>query len=174
MDPPKLHRFYERNPVMAAMTTAPKNQHKIPPRPRNIHDLGVILNSKRRRNLHPMRGVGGAWIDRDRSGTYDPKLQRATPPSTPPIRVKRVRRPSRARSPARHFRRVGYNLPISFKFTSNDALAYLRSITPGPCRSRSNSRERLVSDSLSHSEDDTRRRSRRKTRKPTRLAKTTR
>lgn len=107
-----------------------------------LRDLGVILNNKRRATRHvPIRGAGTAWIDQDDSGTYDPKKDRATP--TPPLTRSRRRRRARTYgeddgsvTPSPRTRRsrsqVGYRSSIVFYFTSEKALNYLRSITPGP------------------------------------------
>jgi hypothetical protein len=170
--PNDLHRissYVGRSPtiaIKAADTELDGSYREL--RPCNVQALGIILSSRRRKHHQPMRGVGGAWLDQDKSGTYDPKLQAATPPAR---RIKRARRFNGTACPSRSFRRKGYSLPMSFKFTSNRALSFLRSITPGPYTPHSTSNDDGLSVAFSDSEEETRRRSRRKIKKPSRLAR---
>lgn len=144
-----------------------------PPRPlsRTLKNLGVILNSKRIRKYAPMRGLASGRLDFDQTGTYDPKLLRATPPRTPPPprvkRTKTVGEISEGNEKTRKYRRVGYNYPMVMKFTTEKALKYLRSITPGPYPSKSTSANEEASSY--DSDEDTRRHSRRKLRQPKRF-----
>ena len=122
----------------------------------DLRNLGVILNNRRRAATQhvTLRGAGAAWIDQDDSGTYDPKKERATPPATPIAPRQRSRTlqdedeneasSSKARKP---HRRIGYRSILTFSFTSNKALDYLRSIPPGPYDSQSPTPDAELSDS---------------------------
>jgi hypothetical protein len=127
--------------------------------PRNIRELGILLNRKRRAAIQSTaRGAATAWIDQDESGTYDPKRKRATPPECAPKKVKRQRLPEEFDDenghpkPRRHYHPVGYGFPMAFVFKSEKALNYLRSITPGPFGSPSSSADDELSDSSTDSD----------------------
>ena len=152
-----------RNPVAPpVMPTEDSYFSEAPtcPRPFDLRNLGVILNNKRRATQHvAIRGAGTAWIDQDDSGTYDPTKERATPPATPPRRRKRPRitesgddlpRPQ----PQKSRRAVGYRSLLTFSFTSQKALDYLRSLTPGPFDSQSTAPDDGLSESLFAPEED--------------------
>ena len=125
------------------------------PKSLGLRDLGIILNSRRRATLHvAIRGAGTAWIDHDDSGTYDPKKDRATP--SPPVTPPRRRRRGRAHeennesitAPPRPRKGppVGYRSLMTFSFTSDKALEYLRSISPGPFDSQSSTPDKDLSN----------------------------
>lgn len=126
--------------------------------PNDFRELGLILNKRRATQHVAIRGVGAAWIDQDDSGTYDPKKERATPPATPPPRRRR-RSPTddddedRPR-PRKSHRRIGYRSLLTFSFTSQKALDYLKSISPGPYDSRTATPEDELSDSTSEAEEN--------------------
>jgi hypothetical protein len=131
---------------------------EAPARPKSLglRDLGIILNSKRRATLHvAIRGAGTAWIDQDDSGTYDPDKDRATssPFLTPPRRRRRARaydEDDESVTPRTRPRKrppVGYRSLMTFSFTSERALNYLRSLAPGPFDSQSTTLDEGLSDS---------------------------
>lgn len=126
--------------------------------PRNIRELGILLNRKRRAAIQSTaRGAATAWIDQDESGTYDPKRKRATPQECPPKKVKRQRLPEEFdedgnSKPCRHYHPVGYGFPMTFVFKTEKALNYLRSITPGPFGSQSSNADDELSDSSTDSD----------------------
>ncbi|RDL40160.1 uncharacterized protein BP5553_00139 [Venustampulla echinocandica] len=125
------------------------------PIPVDIHELGIQLNSKRRTTAQePTRGASTAWIDIDDSGTYDPKNERATRPRpAKKARISRDVEEDNVPKTPRLYRRVGYSFPMTFKFTHEKSLEYLRSISPGPslpsypCSSFSESVDREDNDS---------------------------
>jgi hypothetical protein len=103
-----------------------------------LRDIAIQMNSKRKAALKPMRGAGTAWLDQDNSGNYDPEAERRRRPATPSRRTKKSKtgvnedvnpRPTRELKRSRY---VGYSFPMTFKFTTDKGLTYLRSITPGP------------------------------------------
>lgn len=120
----------------------------------SIRHLGVILNSKRKAALEPIRGAATAWIDQDQSGNYDPSTQRIRPPVR---RTKRVKLEgddeNGTRNSLRTYRRAGYSLTLSFFFTNKKALTYLRSITPSPDDSEGSNADDELSDTL-YSDDE--------------------
>jgi hypothetical protein len=138
----------------------------------SIHHLGVILNSKRKAALEPIRGATTAWLDQDDSGTYDPRAKRTQPPARRSKRVKLAGDGEDGEWNSRKtYRRAGYSLTLSFSFTSKEALAYLKSITPGPEDSETSSADDELSDFLD-SDDDSgsgTRKTRRKIKAPKRL-----
>jgi hypothetical protein len=153
------HELFQNRPSHSPQPVIPTEDSyfsEAPARPKSLglRDLGVILNNKRRATLHvPIRGAGTAWIDQDDSGTYDPKKERATPPLTPSRRRRRARthgedggsvtpppRPRRSRP------QVGYRSLMVFSFTSEKALNYLRSITPGSFARQSTTPDEDLSD----------------------------
>jgi len=137
----------------------------------SLREIGIFMNSKQRRaTLQPMRGAGTAWLDQDDSGTYDPKAERRRA-VTPTRRTKKQRADddengsSRASRQPRNTRRVGYALPITFTFTAQEGLDYLRSITPGPFSDTGSIDEDLSdSRSVGSDSDGSSLRNRRKTR----------
>ncbi|KAG0646132.1 hypothetical protein D0Z07_8148 [Hyphodiscus hymeniophilus] len=150
-----------QSPVVPAEDSYFKDVSSSTSRPfRDLRQLGLILNNKRRAATQhvAIRGAGAAWIDQDTSGTYDPRLERATPPVTPPQRKRRptrisdinddesdnsndISRPRRRRLQ----RHVGYQTIIAFSFKSKKALDYLATIPAGPYDSEPNT----VDDELS-------------------------
>jgi hypothetical protein len=125
---PGTGQYNHDDAFFAAATTRPQIQ--------GLRDLGIRLNSRRTASLNPIRGVASAWIDQDDSGTYDPKESRAHA-NCQPRRAKMAKRENGQedanREPkTRRDREIGYSLPMTFAFTSKNALNYLRSITPGP------------------------------------------
>lgn len=101
-----------------------------------IREVGIFLNNKRRATAQQtLLGGATAWVDQDDSGTYDPKLERKTPP---------LRKKAKRRRPAeglgedgnskqrKRKRTTEYAGLITFNFTNQKALDYLRSISPGP------------------------------------------
>lgn len=127
---------------------------------RDLRDLRVILNNKRRATQHiAIRGVGNAaaWLDQDDSGTYDPNKEGATPPNTPPRTKKRSRTHEddhpRPRTQTPHIPK-GYCSLVTLSFTGEKALEYLRSVTPGPFDSQSTTPDDDLFESPLNQEED--------------------
>ncbi|KAK0117384.1 hypothetical protein ONS96_013214 [Cadophora gregata f. sp. sojae] len=115
-----------------------------PQMPAGVRELAAAINNRRRAATNrEYRGVATAYIDEDESGTYDPKKSRRTPPS--PLRsAKRVRVSNAVNKdgtlkPKRPTKQIGfrYEMLVKFKFQSNKALDYLRTLPPGPYESQS-------------------------------------
>jgi hypothetical protein len=159
LDSDKSSQDHEKPPSNPAIPTEDSYFSEAPARPESLglRDLAVILNNKRRAaTLHvAIRGAGTAWMDHDDSGTYDPKKDRATPtpPATPPRRRRRAKTYDEdgesIAPPPRPRKRppVGYRSLTTFAFTSEKALNYLRSLTPGPFDSLSTTPDEDPSDS---------------------------
>ena len=137
----------------------------------SIHHLGVILNSKRKAALEPIRGAATAWLDQDKSGNYDPSTKRIRPPVRRSKRVKLAEDDENStRKSRRTYRRAGYSLTLSFFFSTKKALTYLRSITPSPEDSEGTNADEF-SDTVNSDDDfgSGSRRTRRKVKAPKRL-----
>lgn len=105
------------------------------PIPMSIHEIGILLNSKKRAVAKgPGDIIGTAWIDVDDSGTYDPKNGCVTPPRQPkkPRILRDPNDDDAPRAPRLQRPRVGYGLLVTFTFELEQSLDYLRSICPVP------------------------------------------
>ncbi|KAF4637498.1 hypothetical protein G7Y89_g584 [Cudoniella acicularis] len=142
-------------PAIAAPEDAYFKSLQRPRIPQSIRAIGIILNSRRRTTTKDsIRGAATAWIDLDDSGTYDPKATRVTPPR----RVKRARVTRNANDGApkvrKPYRRVGYIQVLTFKFTQQKSLDYLRSITPATDSSNNSTEDEEFSDSFDPDDND--------------------
>lgn len=147
--------------------------------PKSISHLGAILNSKRRAAQQQQTAISGAaWLDVDDSGTYDPNSKRATP--SPTLRIRRIRSPDLDEdgNPIQRVTRasipVGYSFPMTIVLTSDEGLAYLRSITPGPYQSEDSGSDDETSDSRRSSSAHASYRTRRKAKRPRKLQEVSR
>jgi hypothetical protein len=138
---------------------------------RGLRDLGISMNSQRNASQNHMRGAASACIDQDDSGTYDPNESSGKSSRTQPRRTKKARQEdedagvNQEPKVPRH-NTVGYSLPVTLTFASEQALNYLRSITPGPFDDQATS---LDDPSRSLDPDDYTSLPRRKVKKPNRL-----
>jgi hypothetical protein len=124
--------------------------------PESIRNLGIFLNKKRRAAVQgAMRGGATAWLDQDDSGTYDPKLKRATRDECGTVKKGKRRKivggdeDGNLKS-RKFYRKVGYSFMVALRLESEEGKEYLRSITPGPVESESSNSD---SDSSGSSTD---------------------
>lgn len=108
-----------------------------------FRDLAISLNAGRNRRPGTLQaaiqGFSTGYVDQDTSGTYDPKLVRATPPPTPisrPIR-ERARHDENGQPRPNKRKRIGYTFPVKLTLKSKKGLDYLKSIPEGPYSSGS-------------------------------------
>ena len=170
-----------QNAPMVARTPAPETESVTPdlpqyPRISSFRDVGIRMNS-RRRTINP-RGYGTGWIDHDPSGDYDPILHR-TPPRRPKrVRTRTGRLPGRRRSCSQTRRNSGRRVPVGYRyvvilpFKAEKSLKFLRSITPGPASSKTDSDDDF-SSTPSGNEEGQRRGNRRKLRRCRRFGRST-
>jgi hypothetical protein len=96
---------------------------------KNIHEIGVALNSRRKAAPDTIIGAATAWIDRDDSGTYDPDAERVRSTARRNKRVRVVGSGNKDDAPkSRKKNRPPETLVL--KFANEKSLDYLRSITP--------------------------------------------
>jgi len=120
------------NSILGASAIMPT----LPPRPRilGLRELGIMMNTKRQARLLPMRGTASGRYDHDDSGTYNPH-KHASPRPTRARNSKRVRleddqdgKQRCRRSKASNS--VSNSIVMTFSFSKEASLHYLRSITP--------------------------------------------
>ena len=129
-----------------------------------IKSIGILLNTRSKRAaMHlAIQGLSTGYVDQDNSGTYDPKLDRATPPRTPIAR--RERDPSAGPNQTKT-KKVGYSFPVILTLKSAKSLDYLRSISPALGLYSSSSSE-LADDRSDYESRDPGLRRRRRAKKP--------
>lgn len=105
--------------------------HQLP----SFKELGLLINKSKRAAAIAagLRGAATSCIDQDDSGTYDPKLERRTPPPVRTTWLKKLNDDEEAVNEKQQKRwrpPKGYRLLAKFYFEQGRGMSYLRSIAP--------------------------------------------